>query len=126
MMFPTQQGLELFRFDSEAWLTSNQTKPIFGEEVDWKTTFMSIPAGDLSLSVSGLSPFSEFSIKPLGFFGDPSWDASKDKTPFTYSRDEVYGNPLNPDRTKDFIVIMQLEVRRSAQPVKVRGCPELD
>jgi hypothetical protein len=33
---------------------------------------------------------------------------------------------LNPDRTKDFIVIMQLEVRRSAQPVKVRGCPELD
>lgn len=122
MSFPTQDGFELFRFDSEAWLTSNQTKPIFGKEVDWKSTFMAIPSGDLSVSVSGLSPFSKFTINPLGYYGDPFWDSITDSDPFGYAKNELNGNLLNPDRTSELIVIMQLEIRKSAKAVQVAGC----
>jgi hypothetical protein len=124
MTFMGSTGLERFSLDNEDFLQTGQTKLIFGKESAWADTYHRYPPD--RKSVTGVSPVGKFSMNSPGYAGDRWWDSAVDVSPFVYSRDGQ-GALVNPDRTMDFVVIMEIEARRATTAVGgVPGVPGCD
>ena len=105
MLFPMSQGIELWDLENEDFLTTPQSKVLYGLATEWLTRFGALTPTDLGESVRGTSPFTTYSVASLGAYGDPWWT-------------------LGFDHSQDLMVVMRLEARQKAPGVSgIATCP---
>lgn len=127
MLFATSRGLEAFLLDNDDWTQTSKAKIMYGRGDDpsrWREVYDQLVRDyplDFTQAVSGVSPFTDYTVDSLEDKGDPWYLVSKDPSPYTYVSPNT---GLSSQRTTDFMVIMRIEARQQAGGVTgVVSCP---